>query len=179
MWDKLLLSLAPGKPDDNQSEDTGSEDASETRQLKLRRISHYVNTPMWKEAKVSKNQHYRQDIEASVPEKLESFECGSVDYDKVLLHQTSRDWYYPERKFGSCSVWLNMVDPVNFTTGPGDRYDGVAIDIPSIDFAVFARDVVGVDNDVWKSHKNGRLDFDEVYELLDASDIGIHSTSHP
>jgi len=64
-------------------------------------------------------------------------------------------------------------DPVHVALGNQRIYHGVFIGIPSIDFAVFARDVFGVDHDIWKNDKDGMLYLSEAYELLEAAE-----TSH-
>lgn len=57
------------------------------------------------------------------------------------------------------------------------EHDGVSVRIPSIDFAVFARDAVGVDHDIWRNEKDGRLELDEVYELLEAAEASHRSVA--
>ncbi|KAJ5397421.1 hypothetical protein N7509_005534 [Penicillium cosmopolitanum] len=72
--------------------------------------------------------------------------------------------------------WVDRNDPVHVGLRDYGEYDEVPVRvIPSIDFAVFARDDIGVDHDIWKNEKDGRLMMFEVYELLEAAEASHRS----
>ncbi|PKY00970.1 hypothetical protein P168DRAFT_292893 [Aspergillus campestris IBT 28561] len=171
LWDKLLLlpssaTLAIGEMMPPVSE------GSEAQNLKLQQLSKVVDKILWQEAKTSRNDHYQCDIKAAIPDQLESLEPRPGDAPALMFQHSSRELYTPTSDRSSRFVYRN--DPVFVSVFDWGRcspeyevYDGVAVEIPSIDFAVFARDAVGVDHDVWKEKGNADLQMYEVYELLE------------
>lgn len=170
MWDKVLL-LSSAGPADSQTAPA----ESETQELKLKQLSRLVGPAMWMEAKASYNNHYREDIAAAVPDKLESLERESSYVSRSLFLMTSKEWYFP--RSDRTHRWVDRNDPVHIALWDQGEHDGVSVRIPSIDFAMFARDAVGVDHDIWRNEKDGRLELDEVYELLEAAEASHRSVA--
>lgn len=170
MWDKLLL-ISSTKPADSQTAPV----EGETQELKLQKLSRVVGPEMWKEAKASHNHHYRRDIAAAVWDQLESLEREFSYVSRTLFLMNSKEWYFP--RSDRTYRWVDRNDPVHVALRDYGEHDGVSVRIPSIDFAVFARDAVGVDHDIWRNEKDGRLELDEVYELLEAAEASHRSVA--
>ncbi|CAI7646606.1 unnamed protein product [Penicillium pancosmium] len=147
---------------------------SETQEWKLQHLSRIVGPQMWMEANASRNDHYRRDIAAAVPDKLESLDRDYIA--RTLFGMISKEWHFPTPHW--VDKWVDKNDPVHVGLRDYGEYDGVSVRvIPSIDFAVFARDAIGVDHDIWKNKKDGRLMMFEVYELLEAAEASHRSVA--
>ncbi|CAG8903904.1 unnamed protein product [Penicillium egyptiacum] len=170
MWDKVLL-LSSARPANSQTAPA----ESETQELKLQQLSRVVGPAMWMEAKASHNDHYRRDIAAAVPDKLESVEREFSYVSRSLFLMTSKEWYFP--RSDRTHRWVDRNDPVHVALRDQGEHDGVSVRIPSLDFAIFARDAVGVDHDIWRNEKDGRLELDEVYDLLEEAEASHRSVA--
>lgn len=161
LWDRLLR-YSPRKGVLQQTQPVTE---SEAQERKLQQLAKVVGPSLWMEAKDSRNDHYRQDIEAAVPNELEYLEWEYGEVANALLRTGARYLY----SSGSSGIdrWVDRNDPVHVSPGSLSGYDGAGPTLPALDFAVFLRDVVGVDNEVWRDDPNGRLEMDEVYELLE------------
>lgn len=171
LWDKLLL-LPSSAPTAIGEMMPPISEGSETQKLKLEQLAKVVDPVLWKEANASPNDHYRCDIKKAVPDKLESLEHHAGEAPALIFQFSSRELYAPTSNSKDRFVYRN--DPVGVSVFDWGRwspeyevYDGAAVTIPSIDFAVFARDAVGVDHDVWREKGNANLLMYEVYELLE------------
>ncbi|OJJ03850.1 hypothetical protein ASPVEDRAFT_43353 [Aspergillus versicolor CBS 583.65] len=158
LWDRLLL---------NSPQQTQPVPDSQRRERKLQQLAKTVTPSLWMEAKDSRNDYYRQDIMAAVPNEIESLEWEYGEVAHALLRTGAKYLFFP--RSSSVDRWVDRNDPVHVAPDSLGGYDGAGPTMPALDFAVFLRDVVGVDNEVWRDDSNGRLDMDEVYELLDRS----------
>lgn len=170
LWDKLLLPPSSATLAIGQMPPVA--EGGEAQKLKLQRLSEIADPILWMEAKASRNDHYQCDIKAAVPDAIQSLEPHSGRAPALMFYYSSQDLYYPTPD--SRSRWVHTNDPVHVSVSGGrvygedyDRYDGVSAQVPGIDFAVFARDAVGVDHEVWKEKGDTCLKLHEVYELLD------------
>lgn len=160
MWDRLLR-YSPRQASPQRTQPLTE---SEAQERKLQQLAKLVSPSLWMEAKDSRNDHYRQDIVAAVPNELESLEWEYGEVANALLRSRARGLYLPRSYW--MDRWVDRNDPVHVAPGSLGGYDGASPTMPALDFAVFLRDVVGEDNEVWRDDPNGRLDMDELYELL-------------
>lgn len=170
MWDKLLVSSfsEPVMCEDFETESTTG--IILTQDLKLQRLLH-APFALWKEAKVSRNDHYRRDILAAVPDANDSLGRMSYLDSTWESHTTSRDLYGPY-SFGPKLLYRD--DPACLGAGEG-AYDGLWAELSDVEFNVFVRDVIGLDHKVWKEKgeegdRSGLIDSDDLYEALEADE---------
>ncbi|KAL4907144.1 hypothetical protein BDW74DRAFT_189697 [Aspergillus multicolor] len=161
--DRLLLMGSDAK----RGVESEAESEKQTRERKLRRLAQLVSPSLWLEATASWNEQYKLDIASAVSGKSEALELNFRDVSTSLGHMTVRDLYLPRPQWDS--RWVDRFDLVQ--VAPGGEYDGVSTEILSLDFAVIARDALGVDHTVWRDKGDARLDMLEVYEFLDSSSL--------
>ena len=160
-WDRLLLSQddpPAGQLDPSDSENTD---------LKLRRLAEVITPAIWMEANASHNDHYLQDISAAVPDRLEALQQASHDdYTWVNYYSAKNLYLPPSNKYKS----VCKDDPVQVWIEKG-AYDGIGAELVNVDFAVFARDAIGLDNKIWEEQEKLGSSFiyiEEMYEALKA-----------
>src|SRR5699024_3179200 len=159
-WDRMLLSL----PDEATRDYTDSPH-SVNRDMKLWRLSEVVTPVLWMEANASRNDHYLRDISAAVPDKLEMLKQASLDYYTWMDYFPTKDLYFPpSTKYKS----VCKDDPIPMLVDKG-AYDGIGAKLVDVEFAVFARDAIGLSNKIWEEQEkvgSSCIFIEEMYEAL-------------
>ncbi|CAL5872077.1 uncharacterized protein PFLUO_LOCUS6334 [Penicillium psychrofluorescens] len=168
MWDKLLVSSS-SELATSENIATESTTGNETQDLKLQRLSQMATTALLMEAEQSTNDHYLRDIQAAMPDKVEALgHCRIYDFTWES-HISAKFLYSP----GSDGYrLLDRNDPVRLGNNEG-AYDGLWAKLQHVDFAVFVRDVIGLDHKIWKEkgeRESGSeyITMGELYEALEA-----------
>lgn len=140
---------------------------------KIKRLGEVATGGLYREARDCQNPQYLRDI-SSVPGLAEKLKEASSLSSNWISHVSV--WDAGLRSSMNCKTYRREVDTSDIRVDKG-VYDGEMVWITDLEFALFARDVIGPDHKIWENPKKlarvSALENEHFYELLETGKTGL------
>lgn len=149
--------------------------SQEQQDQKLKRLEESATGGLYSEACTSPNAQYLRDI-SSVPGLAEKLK-GANSLSSSWVNHVSV-WDAGLRRSENCKMYHREIGLSDIHVDEG-VYDGEMVWITDLEFALFARDVIGPDHEIWENPRNlprfsaSALENEEFYELLETGTTGF------